>query len=88
MTLSEAVKTIKDYCSINDDCQNCVFVDAMSRWNKCGLIKYFPDEWKEPPETNIYDEEEIHENCKVQILKNSVTGETSIGWWENEEAKQ
>ena len=32
----------------------------------------------------IYDIEEIHENCTVQILKNSVTGEISIGWWEND----
>ena len=36
-------------------------------------------------ETNIYDQEEIHPNCTVQILKNSVTGEVSVGWWENED---
>jgi len=36
-------------------------------------------------ETNIFDQEEIHPNCTVQILKNSVTGEVSVGWWENEE---
>ena len=35
-------------------------------------------------EPNIYDEEEIHENCTVQILRNSVTGAYSFGWWENE----
>lgn len=34
-------------------------------------------------ESNIYDEEEIHENCTVQILRNSVTGDVSVGWWEN-----
>ncbi len=34
-------------------------------------------------EINVYDEEEIHENCTVQILRNSITGKTSIGWWEN-----
>lgn len=33
----------------------------------------------------IFDEEEIHPNCTVQILKNSITGEISVGWWENEE---
>lgn len=33
--------------------------------------------------TNIYDQEEVHENCTVQIWKNSQTGEVSIGWWEN-----
>ena len=36
-------------------------------------------------ETNLYDIEEIHPNCTVQILKNSVTGEVSVGWWPNEE---
>ena len=35
-------------------------------------------------QTNIFDEVEEHENCTVQILKNSITGETSVGWWENE----
>lgn len=31
--------------------------------------------------TNMYDTEEIHHNCTVQILTNGVTGEKSIGWW-------
>lgn len=41
-----------------------------------------------PPEpqitTNIYDQEEIHHGCTVQILRNSVTGEVSVGWWKEE----
>lgn len=32
---------------------------------------------------NVFDGVEIHENCTVQILTNSMTGETSVGWWEN-----
>lgn len=36
-------------------------------------------------ELNLFDQEEMHENCTVQVLTNSVTGETSIGWWENKE---
>ena len=36
-------------------------------------------------EFNMFDDEEIHENCTVQIWKNSVTGETSVGWWRNDE---
>lgn len=32
----------------------------------------------------IYDEEEIYENCTVQVWRNSVTGEESIGWWKND----
>jgi hypothetical protein len=35
-------------------------------------------------ECNIYDTEEIHENCTVQIWSNSATGKQSIGWWKNE----
>lgn len=33
--------------------------------------------------TGMFDQEELHENCTVQILKNSITGEMSLGWWEN-----
>ena len=34
----------------------------------------------------IYDQEEIHHGCTVQVLRNSVTGAVSIGWWtENED---
>lgn len=35
-------------------------------------------------ETNIYDTVERYENCTVEILTNSVTGEQSIGWWQND----
>lgn len=36
-------------------------------------------------ETNIFDIEEIYPNCTVQVLRNSVTGEVSVGWWKNED---
>lgn len=32
-------------------------------------------------EVNIYDEEETYHNCTVQVLTNTVTGQTSVGWW-------
>ena len=35
-------------------------------------------------ETNIFDKEDIYPDCTVQILTNTITGEMSIGWWENE----
>lgn len=34
-------------------------------------------------ELNMFDDEEIHENCTVQVWKNTKTGETSVGWWQN-----
>lgn len=36
-------------------------------------------------ELMMFDQEEIHHNCTVQVLTNSVTGDTSIGWWEEED---
>ena len=33
---------------------------------------------------NVFDEVEVHDNCTVQILRNTITGQTSIGWWDNE----
>ena len=35
-------------------------------------------------ETNMFDKCERHTNCTVEILTNSITGEQSIGWWEND----
>lgn len=35
-------------------------------------------------ECNVFDKETTYTNCTVQILENSVTGETSVGWWRNE----
>lgn len=32
----------------------------------------------------FFDREEIYTNCTVQVLTNTVTGEVSIGWWQNE----
>lgn len=46
----------------------------------------FTGDFRDPQvEIPIYDLEEIHHGCTVQVLKNSITGETSVGWWEEEE---
>ena len=34
-------------------------------------------------ETNIFDECEVIENCTVEIWRNSITGEESVGWYRN-----
>lgn len=33
---------------------------------------------------DVYDIEEVYPNCTVQVLRNSVTGQVSVGWWKNE----
>ena len=56
-----------------------------------GRISRMEEQWeeeqknKETVETNLFDLEETHPNATVQIWRNSVTGETSVGWWDNEE---
>ena len=48
------------------------------------LIGFAPEQPKEPKvECNLYDKEETHENCTVQVLTNTTTGEVSVGWWKN-----
>ena len=34
-------------------------------------------------ECNMFDDEEVHENCTVQVLHRADGGEPSIGWFEN-----
>lgn len=34
-------------------------------------------------EVNLYEEVELHTDCTVQVLRNVLTGELSVGWWEN-----
>lgn len=62
---------------------------------KCGLYiqwKVSPDgavkKWNRRTqvcvETPLYDREEIFPDCTVQVLTNTVTGATSVGWWPNE----
>lgn len=38
----------------------------------------------DPKGINVYDQVEIYEDCTVQILTNTITGEQSIGWWRND----
>ena len=35
--------------------------------------------------TPLFDIVEEHDHCHVQVLKNSITGEISVGWWKEEE---
>ena len=35
-------------------------------------------------EVNIFDQEEIHPNCTVVVWRNSITGEESVGWFNND----
>ena len=64
-------------------CNNCLH-NAMCKWAPCiGTCPYFLGQL--PP--SLFDKREVHENCTVEIWESSETGEVSIGWWENDVAK-
>lgn len=63
----------------------------MQIWRNVPLIFTTPmnddavaQEEKETVEVNLYEEVELHTNCTVQVLRNVLTGELSIGWWAND----
>lgn len=35
------------------------------------------------PGVTIHDGDEVIENCTIQIWRNSVTGDESVGWYRN-----
>lgn len=51
------------------------------------FLKNWKKQKEEQPEvhTILYDKEELYENCTVQVLTNTVTGDVSVGWWENDD---
>ena len=65
------------------ECDNCDdMIDC-----EAGLLKWLKSESREDgcyiSEVRIYDKEELYTDCTVQVLTNTVTGDTSIGWWQN-----
>lgn len=38
----------------------------------------------EKAEVNTFDKEEVFRDCTVQVLTNTATGETSVGWWKHD----
>lgn len=45
---------------------------AVKKWNRRTRIS-----------SPLFGHEDIFPDCTVQVLTNTVTGETSVGWWEN-----
>lgn len=39
-------------------------------------------------ETNMFDKSTIYTNCNVEVWENSITGETSIGWYRTENTEE
>lgn len=63
----------------------CTYMEAAAELIANGVTFAKDTDVPSKIETNVFDVEEIHHNCTVQILRNSVTGEQSIGWWPEEQ---
>lgn len=75
----------EDYCQRNREHCKSDFADhLLANGVRLETKQAISDKISDKIETNIYDSEEIHHNCTVQILRNSITGEQSIGWWAEE----
>jgi hypothetical protein len=92
-TLTEAIQTIRAYCQ-KTRCEDCQFHrehytqglggDGDIHYLSCKLEYETPEDWDfKIYESNIYDKRTVVENAIVEILENTKTGETSIGWYEN-----
>ena len=57
--------------------------DAIEAWNRRVDAVFYKDIVDASVTVPIYDLCEKHENCTVEVWKNSVTGEVSVGWYEN-----
>lgn len=62
---------------------SCILVGKMAD-DKMLRVKYNESDPEVTVETNMYDKEETFPNCTVQVLTNTATGETSVGWWKND----
>lgn len=61
------------------------YVNGRSYPAECVRIVRDDTENTERVETNLYEEVATYPNCTVQILKNVLTGQVSVGWWRNDE---
>lgn len=88
MTNAEAIEILKSRrkCAEYVDCLYVDSIDISAIDMAISALKKQEGEKPIAVETNIYDQEEIHHGCTVQVLRNSVTGEVSVGWWEEKEA--
>lgn len=90
MTNAEAIEILKTrrMCAayVDSEYVDSVDIEAVDM----AIAALEKQEGKKPiaVETNIYDQEEIHHGCTVQVLRNSVTGEVSVGWWKEKEDEE
>lgn len=72
-----------DIKEIHFNSENSAIIVALCGGCRVKLIKKLTadDGYIADVECPIYDQCEVYHGCTVQVLSNSVTGKTSVGWW-------
>ena len=60
--------------------------DTIDNFNFCPICGYEFE--KVQVNVNFYDKVHRYINCVVEVLENSVTGDTSVGWYETEDTEE
>lgn len=76
INIDETINMIETLRNRANECGFADYVDALTV--AIGALKE-----KRARERITYDMVEEYPNCTVQVLTDSVTGECSIGWWQN-----
>ena len=71
-------RTEYDECLLQDEIEN----EYAESWDD--LYENCPVTEEVESIISYYDKQEIFENCTVEVLTNTKTGETSVGWRRNE----
>lgn len=79
MTNVQAVDWLKRRISVVEE--NKCYLAEKTHGDEIDALKLAVRALEEQTEVNIYDHEETYHGCTVQVLTNTVTGQTSIGWW-------
>lgn len=81
MTNVQAAEYIKERIAYLEKQLNGSILAVKAYEDECDALKLAVKALEEQTEVNIYDKEETYHGCTVQVLTNTVTGQTSIGWW-------
>ena len=64
-----------------ETCNDCIHVAVCGEPHIIYKCSGVCPQFKNGTKLNMYDHCEIIEGCTVEILTNTLTGETSVGWW-------
>lgn len=82
MTNVQATNYIKERIAYLEKQLNGSILAVKAYGDECDALRLAVKALEAQTDVNIYDQEETYHGCTVQILTNTVTGQTSVGWWQ------